>query len=259
MYIYGFECTLTLIRDTIATAIPYSLETIREEREEVPLDPLVGYILPITTIPVGLNGVKVLGCAVTRICNNTRVSLASLLINGHIRSFILHLNRIVEQRIYNNVHLTGWEIRADREKAVYIRLDIEGREAADWDHTTKNLPWEQNETLHFYDGDITLNGQPSDNIYRFSLTRLYGEAISTILQLHYPLKVADTLNNVREFNEITITLGGRLRFTLTRATLLTFDARTDNADEILVFRRFRIDGECLIEVCNDKGEWVAPV
>jgi len=150
-------------------------------------------------------------------------------------------------------------MRADRDEAVYLRFDIEGREATDWDHTTKNLPWEQNKTLHLYDGDITMNGQPSDNIYRFALTRLYGDAISTILQLHYPLKVDDALNNSREFNEITITLGGRLRFTLTQAILLTFDARTDNTDEILVFRRFRIDGECLIEVCNDKGEWGSPV
>lgn len=259
MYIYGSECTLTLIRDNLATAIPYSFETIREKREEVPLDPLVGYILPITTIPAGLNGIKVHGCVVTRICNTSRIPLSSLLINGHNRPFTLHLNRIVEKRIYANVSLTGWEIRADRDEAVYLRLDIEGREATDWDYTTKNLSWEQNETLHFYDGDITLNGLPSNNIYRFSLTRLYGDVISTILQLHYPLKVDDTLNNAREFNEITITLGGRLRFTLTRAILLTFDARTDNADEILVFRRFRVDGDCIIEVCNDKGEWVAPV
>jgi hypothetical protein len=259
VYIYGSECTLTLIRDNLATAIPYSLETIREEREEVPLDPLVGYILPITTIPVGIEVTKVLGCTVTRICNTSREPLAALLIIGHNLRFTFHLNRIVEQRIYTNLHLTGWELRADRDEPVYLRLDIEGREATDWDFTTKNLPWEQNETLHFYDGDVTLDGQPSNNIYRFSLTRIYGDAISTILQLHYPLKVDDAFNNAREFNEITITLGGRLRFTLTRAVLLSFEAKTDNADEILVFRRFRIDGDCTIEVCNHKGEWVAPV
>jgi hypothetical protein len=73
------------------------------------------------------------------------------------------------------------------------------------------------------------------------------------------LKVDDSFNNTREFNEITITLGGRFRCSLTRAVLLSFEAKTDNADEILVFRRFRIDGDCIIEVCNDKGEWVAPV
>ncbi len=258
MYIYGSECTLTLIRDSKSTSIPYSMETIREEREEVPLDPLVGYILPIATIPVATDGIKVLGCAVTRVCNTSREPLAKLLKDGHSTPFNLHLNRIVEQRIYSNVRLTGWEIRADRDEAAYIRLDIEGREATDWDYTTKNLPWEQNETLHFYDGDITFDGAPSNNIYRFSLQRLYGDAISTILQLHYPLKADDQLNNAREIETITITLGGKLRLTLTRATLLSFHANTDNAEEILVIRRFRIDGDCVIEVCNDKGEWVAP-
>lgn len=72
MYIYGSECTLTLIRENRATAIPYSLETIREEREEVPLDTLVGYFLPITTIPVGIEGIKVLGFAVTHLCSTSR-------------------------------------------------------------------------------------------------------------------------------------------------------------------------------------------
>jgi hypothetical protein len=259
VYIYGSECTLTIIRDSKLTSIPYSMETIREEREEVALDPLVGYILPIASIPVSTDGIKVLGCAVTRVCNTSRNPLATLLTNGYSNPFTLHLNRIVEQRIYRNVRLTSWELRADRDEAVYIRLDIEGREATDWDYTTKNIPWEQNETLHFYDGDISLDGKPSNNIYSFSLTRLYGDAISTILQLHYPLKADDQLNNAREFDSITITLGGKLRLTLTRATLLSFHANTDNAEEILVVRRYRIDGDCIIEVCNDKGEWVSPV
>ena len=52
MYIYGSECTLTLVRNAELTAIPYTLETIREEREETPLDPLVGYMMPLVNVLV---------------------------------------------------------------------------------------------------------------------------------------------------------------------------------------------------------------
>ena len=258
MYIYGSECTLTLVRNAELTAIPYTLETIREEREETPLDPLVGYMMPLVNVPCGSGEPKVLGCTVTRVCGTSLVPLAALLVDGYLKPFMLYLNRIVEKRIYRNLLLSGWEVRADRDEAVYVRIDMEGREAADWDYTTPDIPWAQNETLHFYDGDIVLDGIASDNIYRFSLTRLYGDAISTVLQIHYPLKDGDALNNIQKFSAVTLTLGKRLRFTLTSLALLTFHANTDNAEEILVVRRFRVDGDCMIEVCNDKGEWVTP-
>jgi len=259
VYIYGSECTLTLIRENQKTAIPYTLETLREEREEVTLDPLVGYMMPLVSVPAGTGEPKVLGCAVTRVCGNSLMSLASLLVDGYLHPFMLILNRIVEQRIYRNLLLSGWEVRADRDEALYVRLDMEGREAEEWDFTTKNLPWEQNETLHFHDGNIDIDGHASSNIYRFSLTRLYGDGIATILQIHYPLKDGDTLNNVRNIASVRLTFGNRLRITVTEAVLLTFHANTDNAEEILVVRRFRIDGDCTVETCNDKGEWEAPV
>jgi len=259
MYIYGFECTVTLILPDTQTALPYSFETLREETEEVPLDPLVGYMMPIACVPSGTGNLLILGCLVTRVCSNSLKALAALLIEGFQSSFVLHLNRIVEQRIYNNLNLTGWEVRAERDEALFIRLDIKGREARDWDYTTKNLSWEQNETLTFNDGKIAFDGLPSSNIYRFSLNRLCGEGLSTILQIHYPLLQGDIVNSARFFNEITLTFGGTFRFTVTRARLLSFVANTDNADEILVVRRFRIDGECRIEVCDAQGVWVSPL
>ena len=258
MYIYGSECTLTLVRNAELTAIPYTLETIREEREETTLDPLVGYMMPLVNVLYGTGETKVLGCAVTRICTTSLIPLATLLINGYLKPFMLYLNRIVEKRIYRNLLLSGWEVRADRDEALYMRLDMEGKEANDWDYTTPEIPWVQNETLQFYDGNIILDGIASNNIYHISLTRLYGDAISTIFQIHYPLKENDVLNNTRSFETITLTFGNRLRFTLTHLVLLTFHANTDNAEEILVVRRFRVDGDCIIETCNAKGEWVIP-
>lgn len=258
MYIYGSECTLTLIRNTTETPLPYTLETLREQNEEVPLDPLVGYMMPLEHVPTGETGIKVHGCAVTRICGASLRSLAALIASGYRTHFALHLNRIVERRIYRALSLTGWELRGDRGESVYLRLDMEGKEAADWDITTKDRPWEQNETLNFADGNITLDGIPSHNLYRFSLLRIYGDAITTILQLHYPLRADDSLNDARQFAAVTLTFGDRLRVTLTKAVLLTFHANTDNADEILVVRRFRIDGECTVEVRNDEGVWELP-
>jgi len=258
MYIFGSECTLTLVRGATITPIPYTQETLREEREETQLDPLVGIILPLVTVPCGTGAPNVLGCTITRVCSTSLILIAALLANGHRSPFSFLLNRIAEKRIYSNLSLTGFEVRADRDEALYIRLDVEGNEATDWDITTPDIPWIQNETLHFYDGDLTFEDKKTDNIYRFSLTRMYGDSISTVLQLHYPLKEDDLLNNIRNFDHATLTFGGRLRFTLTELNLLLFSADTDNAEEILVVRRYRIDGDCLIEICNEKGEWMTP-
>lgn len=258
MYIYGSECTLTLIRDDRATAIPYSLETLREERTDVPLDPLVGYILPLSMIPAGTAGVKVIGCCVTRLCLSSLKPLASLMTDGYTQPFTLLLNRIAERRVYTSLRLTGWELRASRDESAYLRFDVEGREAADPDHTTGDASWVQSQTLTFYDGDISVLGETSCNIYRFSLTRIYGDAISTILQLHYPLKESDALNNAREIGDVAITLGDSFRVRMTNAVLLSFTAKTDNAEEILVVRRYRIDGICLVEVRAEDGVWGAP-
>ncbi len=253
MYVYGSDCTLTVERGGEFTAVPYTLETLREEPACLRLDPLAGSLRAEAYLRGDL---AVLGCFVTRVCGFSRDPLAALLRTGNAVPFNLYLNRVVEKRVYRNLVLTGWEVRAERDGAVYARLDVRGNEAADWDFDTPDIPWIQNETLEFSDGDIALAGVPSANIYRFALTRTFGDAVETILQLHYPLKTCDAVNDRREFSVISVTLGNRLRCTLGSAALLSFQANTDNAEEILVVRRFRIDGDCRIETRNEAGEWV---
>jgi hypothetical protein len=46
---------------------------------------------------------------------------------------------------------------------------MEGEEATDWDYQNPDIPWDQNETLSFFDKAI--DGKASTNIYHFSLTR----------------------------------------------------------------------------------------
>lgn len=252
MFIFGSECTITLIQTTNLTPLPYTLETLREEPQETALDPLVGYILPLTTIP---NGTKILGCVVTRVSDETIEPLANLIHNGHRNLFSILLNRIVEKRIYQHLKLDGYQIRASRDEPLYIRLDIEGTEATDWDHTTPDIQWEQKETLDYKDGDIRIDGAALPGIHRFTLTNHKQETETTYLQLHYALDSDHPLNNRKTINSLTLTFGNRLRFTCTNLTCRTFDAKTDNAAEILIVRRYRIDGVILIETCNPKGEW----
>lgn len=255
MYIFGSDCTITLLRDTELTALPYTLETLREEPDEATLDPLVGYIMPVSTVPCGTTGIRVLGCLVTRISPETILPVANLLVHGYSSPFSLLVNRICEKRKYENLKLTGYEIRADRDGALYIRLDVSGNEATEWDYTTPNIPWVQTETLEYGDGDIALDGTVLPGIYRFSLMRLYGDAITTVLQLHFALAEDHPLNNTRNLNLVTLTFGNRIRFNCSRATLLSFNGKTDNAAEILTFRRYRIDGSLIVETRNGKGEW----
>jgi hypothetical protein len=252
MYIFGSECTITLIQNALRTALPYTLETLREEPQETALDPLIGYILPLTTIPTG---VTVLGCVVTRVSDETIEPLATLLQNGHQNPFTLLINRIAEKRTYQNLCLTAYEIRANRDEPLYIRFDVQGTEATDWDITTPDILWEQRETLEYTDGDIRIDDAPINGIHRFALTRLYRETQTTYIQLHYALDTDHPLNNRRTINILTLTLGNRLRITCNNLTCRTFDAKTDNAAEILMVRRYRIDGDTVLETRNPKGEW----
>lgn len=252
MFIFGSECTITLNQNANLTPLPYTIETLREESQETALDPLIGNILPLTTIP---NGIKILGCVVTRVSDETIEPLANLLFTGNRNLFSILLNRIAEQRIYQNLRLIGYEIRANRDEPLYIRLDVEGTEAYDWDHTTPNIQWEQTETLEYEDGDIRIEGLALPGIHRFILTNQKQETETTYLQLHYALETDHQLNNRRTINTLTLTFGNRIRFTCTELTCRTFDGKTDNAEEILMVRRYRIDGTIKIETCNPKGEW----
>lgn len=195
MYIFGSECSATLVRDKELTALPYTLETLREEKDEIALDPLVGYILPLTIISSTTSEIHILGCVVTRVCNNSVKALAVVLLFGNVSSFAIYLNRIAERRIYLNLLLTGFEVRADLEEPLYIRLDVEGNEAIEWDYQTPDIKWEQKATLEYRTGDITLDGITLAGIYRFALTRINGDSLNTILQLHYALADGHPLNN----------------------------------------------------------------
>lgn len=255
MFIFGSDCTITLVQNVTLTPLPYTLETLREQPNEIELAPLVGYILPLTTIKNDLIPNTILGCLVTRLSDDTIEPLAKLIETGSRNTFGFFLNRIVEQRKYLNLTLTSFQLRADRDDALYLKLDITGDETADWDPTTPDIPWEQQPTLEYREGDIKLNGKDLHGIYRFSLTRIFGEYINTILQLHYALAENHPLNNLRTAEHIELTFGERLRFRATKLKLLSFEANTDNAEEILIYRRYRIDGDLTIETRDQQGEW----
>ena len=259
MYIFGSECSITLVRSGELTALPYTLETLREEIELSQLDPLVGYIMPIQNVPSGKSGLLVLGCVITRVSDETALPLARLLDTGELLPFSLYLDRVAEKRRYHNLSLTGFEIRAEMDEALYIRLDVRGKEATDWEYNTPEILWVQKATFRYTEGSIKINGCTPECLYRFSLTRETGDYQTTILQLHYCLSETHILNNLRNISVVTLTFSQRLRCTCTNLHLLSFYAKTDNADEILIVRRYRVDGDFLVEVCNDKGEWVAPV
>ncbi|MCD1653579.1 hypothetical protein K7J14_02555 [Treponema zuelzerae] len=257
MYIFGSECSITLVRDGELTALPYSLETLREEPEEALLDPLVGYVMPLENVPSGKSGMLILGCVVTRVSDESAIPLSGVLDTGEIVPFSLYLNRVAEKRKYKNLSLTGFEVRGELDEAVYIRLDVEGREADDWENNTPDIAWEQKPTYRYLEGNLKIGDEVPGGIYRFSLTRKTGTCETTVLQLHYCLSETHVLNNLRNLDAVTLTFGDRIRFTCTNLNLLSFYAKTDNAEEILIYRRYRVDGNFVIEIRNDKGEWVS--
>ncbi len=253
MYILGSNCSITMIAKATAFPIPYTLETIREKTANITLASLIDKNMKSVKINTGTT---VSGCFVTLLNDQNIVFLFSLITSS--TAITIHLNRLVEKRKYENLQIVGWELRGNRDATIYLRFDLTGSEAAEWDQNTLDLPWEQTPVYAFHDGDIALDGEKSDNIYRFALTSTLEPQLETILQLHYPLKEGDTPNNRRHFDIITLTFENTLLITLLNVNLLEFAANTDNAEEILVVRQYRVDGEETFEVRNAEGVWEVP-
>lgn len=255
MVVYGTDCTITIFRNNEYTPIPYTFETLREKADIQPLDPLLGEAEPVKTVPVGTGGFIVLGCIRTRICLNSLKTLAEIILNGYRIPFDLYKNRIAEKLIYRNIHLISFKIRGERDEPVYMTFDIEGREVAEWEHTTENLPWVENPTFHFEDGSLAFENEIVKSVYRFSLERQYMDAIVTTLTIYYPLQTEDHINSESGFTLASITLGDTFRISLEDLRETEFQGESDSDGEVLVFKQFMVAGSMVFEIRNAAGVW----
>lgn len=257
MVVFGSDCTITILRNNEYTPIPYTFETLREKAEEKPLDPLLGEPEPLQNIPVGSGGIEVLGCLATRICKNSLPTLASLMVQGPQAPFTICKNRIVEKKIYRDVTLLSWILRGEREEAIYGTYNINGTEAVDWDHTIPELPWEEVATFSFEDGNLAFEGNPTNAVYKFILERNYNDAITTYLQIHYPLQDGLYFLSKTTFDSVSMTFGDLFRISLEDVRLQSFYGESDSAGEVLAYRRFAVHGPMVIEIRNSAGVWEA--
>ena len=255
MVVYGTDCTITIFRNNEYTPIPYTFETLREKADIQPLDPLLGEAEPVKTVPVGTGGIIVLGCIRTRICLNSLKTLAELMLYGYRIPFDLYKNRIAEKLIYRNIHLISFKIRGERDEPVYMTFDIEGREVAEWEHTTENLPWAENPTFHFEDGSLAFENEQTESVYRFTLERQYKDAIVTTLTIYYPLRTDDHINSESGFTLATITLGDKFRISLEDLRETEFQGESDSDGEVLVYKQFMVAGSMVLEIRNAAGVW----
>lgn len=75
-YVYGRQCSVSLFKDDIYTALPYSQETIRTKKKTYPLEETVGDKRRIVELAYGSS---IEGCIITRVSRNTIIPLLSLL------------------------------------------------------------------------------------------------------------------------------------------------------------------------------------
>jgi len=255
MIVFGSDCAITLFRNNTYTPIPYTFETLREKREEKPLEPLLGQPEPLQTIPVGTGGIEVLGCLGTRICKNSLPTLASIMVQGPQEPLTICKNRIVEKRIYHDCTLLSWTLRGERDKAIYGTYTITGNDAAEWDHTIPELPWEETETLTFEDGNLAFEGNATDAVYKFILERNYNDAITTYLQIHYPLQDGAYFLSKTTFDRVSLTFANIFRISLDDVRLQSFYGESDSPGEVLAYRKFAVYGPMVIELRNNVGVW----
>lgn len=247
--VYGCQCTLTLLQDGVYTAIPYVDETIRSTPLSYSLKETVG----AKKRDIRFNyGFEVSGCFVTRLSDTCVIPLLKLLQHPE-KPFDLLVDRVAEKIIYRNLVVKDFEIRANAEAAVYLKIEVDTTTETYTEDFTVNTPllsWEKENTFLFEQKGTEKGFQEStialNDIYRFSFTGNYEKRNVYKLQLHKPLDVDNHLGSFSWVSNITFTSAlpeSTLRIDFASLTPTTSMNETDTFGEQLVTRKYAISGE----------------
>ena len=112
--------TLTLAKDGYYYPLPYSGETVRQRSKGYFLPAVIGKRNREKFVATSL---VIEGCFVTRLDYSCILALFLLLFKNDIESFDLYADRIFEKKIYKNIKVKNFELRAENGEAFKLRVD----------------------------------------------------------------------------------------------------------------------------------------
>jgi len=253
-YVYGRQCSVSLYKDDTYTALPYSQETIRTKRKLYPLEETVGHKRRIVEIAYGSN---IEGCIITRVSRNTIIPLLSLL-EHPLKPITLIIDRAVETILYKNIILLSFEIRASIDEALYIKFDITSiseSSTEEGNSATLIIPWEKESTWFFRKDSFRHQGKTIPGIYAFTFTAEFQNTITYTLQIHTPLRKDSVIQKSDFIENISFNALYPLEIQFNKLQPLTDMNETDTAGEILVIRKYRVQGIISYKVMDREVSW----
>jgi hypothetical protein len=291
MTVQGRDCSIVIKTRHKEFGLPYSEETIREAvsllAEEAPVegDGSCGAIRKVSGVT---------GCVVTPLTIGTAPLLLSLAMGGAGqepplragRLFVSETRNVYQYRLsllpaedssrfgviqerggsrklYEGCAVTGFELRAVREQAVKLKLDIRGELAAAAYPYQDIAPVETGERFNGDYVSCRINGQEYTNIYGVTLLVKKEGGTRTELWIKRVLEPGSDLPDLIE--ELTITARllrdkyeyrhyGMFRLTLTRLVLAADETTIDCADAVIGPLRYYCANGLTAEVFNNGGE-----
>ena len=248
--IQGKSCTLTVAKDGEYYPLPYSEETVRTESKGYALPGCIGRRNREKIVETGKS---ICGCVVTRLEYNNILALFLLLFYSDDKFDIL-VDRVCEKLIYKNVSVKEFELRAENNEALYLRLDVKDNEdsyVTGWDITTPSLPWTECRTFYYDGHSVIADSKTLPLVYRFELTGKFTEKTKYNITLYFPLNTEHypTQNNIEK---LSITLDQRTGIWLDLYDLKPLDDMTDIncADTVLCFQKFEVTGAVVFNIRN---------
>ena len=182
----GKTSTLTLLQDSVYTAIPFTHESLRLERLDYSLsDTLVARRQVRHTV-----GKTIAGCFVSLLTSDCVVPLFNLLTNR--KSFDIIVKRGKNTIVYRNLSVKSFELRGRLDEHIYLRIDVLASRNGYVTGARADVPlldWEQQSVWHLRRGnwDSDLCRQETGYVYNFCLTGDFTGNSFFELDLSFPL------------------------------------------------------------------------
>lgn len=252
MKIQGRDCTLTVAKDGDFIPLPYSEETVRTASK--------GYSLPC--VIGGRNREKrietkkeITGCFVTRL-EALNVSALFLLLFYNDQTFDIYTDRVFKKKVYKNVLVRSFELRATNGDAFKFRFDLRGSEDSyedSWPGNMPSLSWERDRTYHYNGHNVTADLKVLPLIYKFELTGDYTNDSKYQITLYFLMSTEFYPSN-KKIDRLTIPLDTEDGVSLDLYDLEPLDDLCDIncADTVLCFQKFNVTSIMVLNIRNER-------
>ncbi len=238
-YVYGRDCTLTILQDNTYTAVPFSSETLRV----APLRFTEKDSLLKTKQKVHMYGYEITGCFVSLLTREETIPLLKLIVER--KPFDIIIKRGSSKLIYKNVKVKGFELRGRIDESIYLKIDVQSSKDSyidSWDSNTVDIAWVQKNVLNLHHENWHSDNVDLTGVYAFTFTGDYSGNYFYTLNLHSPLYshkpiIKDTLETI---GHACVEIGKVLFIDFNELVPMNtmFDVRV--ADELLVVPSFLI-------------------